>query len=91
MRLTIEVEMSKEAGYLRDMERAREGVKNSLEGPNADIDQIIRSIRENGWKVSNKLVKAYPPLADGTLAEAVVAAVRDVFETVTETGLDKDR
>lgn len=80
IRLTIEIEMSKEAGLLRDIERARDGVKNHLEGPNADIDQIIRSVRENGWKVSNKLVKTFPPLADAALADAVVAAVRDVFD-----------
>jgi len=90
IRLTIEVEMSKEAGYLRDMERAREGVKNNLEGPNSDIDQIIRSVRENGWKVSNKLVKAFPPLADPSLAEAVVIAVRDVFEPAAEDDPDQD-
>jgi len=90
VRLTIEVEMSKEASYLRDMERAREGVKNNLEGPNSDIDQIIRSVRENGWKVSNKLVKAFPPLADTTLANAVVAAVKDVFEPDAEGDHDED-
>lgn len=80
IRLTIEIEMSKEAGFLRDIERARDGVKNHLEGPNSDIDQIIRSVRENGWKVSNKLVKAFPPLADTALASAVAGAVRGVFE-----------
>lgn len=80
IRLTIEVEMREEARYLRDMERARDGVKNHLEGPNADIDQIIRSVRENAWMVSNKLVKAFPALADAALADAVSAAVRTVFE-----------
>jgi len=80
VRLTIEVEMSKEASYLRDMELAREGVKNILEGPNSDIDQIIRSVRENGWTVSNKLMKTFLALADPAMAEAVVAAVRNVFE-----------
>lgn len=79
IRLTIEVEMRKEARLLRDIERARDSVKNHLEGPNADIDQIIRSIRENDWKVSNKLVKAFPPLADTNLANSVIDAVRDVF------------
>lgn len=90
VRLTIEVEMSKEASYLRDMERAREGVKNTLEGPNSDIDQIIRSVRENSWKVSNKLVKAFPPLADPAMANAVVAAVRGVFEPEAEGDPDRD-
>lgn len=89
VRLTIEVEMSKEASYLRDMERARKGVKNNLEGPDSDIDQIIRSVRENGWKVSNLLVKAFPPLADPALAEAVVAAVRDTSEPDVEAGPDQ--
>jgi len=90
VRLTIEVEMSKEASVLRDMEHAREAVKNHLEGPNAEIDQIIRSVRENGWKASNKLVKAFPPLADSALATAVIAAVRDVFEPLPEIHPDED-
>lgn len=84
VRLTIEVEMSKEASVLRDMEHAREAVKNHLEGPNSDIDQIIRSVRENGWKASNKLVKAFPLLADTALATAVITAVRDVFDPPQE-------
>lgn len=79
IRLAIEVEMRKEASFLRDIENARDSVKNHLEGPNADIDQIIRSIRENDWKVSNKLVKAFPPLADRDLANAVIDAVHGVF------------
>lgn len=90
VRLTIEVEMSKEASYLRDMELAREGVKNILEGPNSDIDQIIRSVRENGWTVSNKLMKTFLPLADPALAEAVVAAVRNVFEPDEDSEGDQD-
>jgi len=90
IRLTIEVEMSKEASYLRDVEQAREGVKNILEGPNSDIDQIIRSVRENGWKVSNKLIKAFTPLADPAMAEAVVAAVRNVFDPEVEGTEDQD-
>lgn len=80
IRLTIEVEMSNEASYLHDLERARDRVKDYLEGPNSDIDQIIRSVRTNEWKMSNKLVKAFPPLANPALANAVVAAVRSVFE-----------
>lgn len=80
IQLTIESEMSQEANFLRNQERAREGVKNYLEGPNTDIDQIIRSLRENRWTLSNKLVKTFPQLADPKLAEAIVAAVRTVFE-----------
>jgi hypothetical protein len=84
VRLTIEVEMSKEASYLRGIERAREGVKNYLEGPNTDIDQIIRSVRDNGWKLSNKLLKIFPQLQDEKLGAAVVNAVRDALEPPVE-------
>jgi hypothetical protein len=86
VRSTIEVEMRQEALFLRNMERARESVKNHLEGPNADIDQIIRSVSQNGWTVSNKLVKAFPALADPALASAVLMAVREVFEPADEEG-----
>lgn len=62
IRLTIEVEMSKEASFLRDIELARDGVKNHLEGPNSDIDQIIRSIRENGWTVIEQVREGLPAI-----------------------------
>jgi len=84
VRLTIELEMSKEANYLREIERAREGVKNHLEGPNADIDQIIRSVRDNGWTLSNKLLKAFPQLQDEDLGSAVVNAVRSALEPAAQ-------
>lgn len=60
IQMDIENEMSKEAIILRDMERAREGVKKHLEGPDPDIDQIIRSLRENRWTLSSKFIKAFP-------------------------------
>jgi hypothetical protein len=76
IRMTIESEMSKEAIILRDMDQARQGVKNYLEGPNSDIDQIIRSIRENRWALSNKLLKAFPQLADPDMAAGIIDAVK---------------
>jgi hypothetical protein len=91
VRQTIEVEMGKEASYLRDIERAREAVKNHLEGPNTDIDQIIRSVRENGWTVSNKLAKTFPALADAVLTEAIVAAVRSVFDAGSSATIAAER
>jgi len=92
VRETIESEMRKEANFLQNLERAREGVKNYLEGPNTDIDQIIRSLRENGWTLSNKLVRTFPQLADQKLAEAIVRAVREALdpEPVLEQGKDTD-
>ncbi|MDB5772327.1 MAG: filamentation induced by cAMP protein Fic [Burkholderia sp.] len=86
IRLTIESEMSKEATILRDMDRARRAVKNYLEGPNTDIDQIIRSVRQNRWVVSNKLARNFPQLADSGLAEAVTRAVREVLDPDSGSG-----
>lgn len=80
LKMTIEREMSAEALFLRDMERARDAVKNYLEGPNSDIDKIIRSLRENQWRVSGKLVKAYPQLEKKELADDIVEALREVFD-----------
>lgn len=80
VRMTIEVEMSKEASYLRDVERVRRNVKDYLEGPDSDIDQIIRSIRDNNWTLSNKLRKAFPMLGDTRLADSIIEAVREVLD-----------
>jgi hypothetical protein len=77
--VTIEQEMRKEAGYLRSLRAARERVKEVIEGPDADIDRIIRSIREHGGQLSNKLKKAYPQLADPDIGDAVIAAIDAAF------------
>lgn len=91
IQLTIESEMHKEAMYLRSLEQAREGVKNSIEGPNVDIDRIIRSIKETGsWRVSNKLVKQFPALASTSVASNVAKAVRDAFNPASEEGADDE-
>lgn len=79
VRLTIEQEMRKEAGYLRSLRTARERVKQVIEGPDGDIDRIIRSVRENGGKVSNKLIKEFPALEDEQLAAATTAAIQTAF------------
>jgi len=79
VRLTIEQEMRKEAGYLRSLRVARERVKEVIEGPDGDIDRIIRSVRESGGKVSNKLLKEFPALADESLAAETVAAIKEAF------------
>lgn len=80
IQMTIQDEMNREALYLRNLDRAREGVKNWLEGPNTDIDRIIRSISQGGaWKVSNKLAEEFPLLAEVEVAQNVVKAIRDVF------------
>jgi len=81
IRVTIEQEMRAEADLLRSIDRARVAVKEHLEGPNTDIDQIIRSVRENGWVVSAKLKKAFPMLEDVQLQHDIVASVRAALES----------
>ncbi|MFA7665239.1 MAG: hypothetical protein WCY32_03890 [Burkholderiaceae bacterium] len=76
---TIEQEMRKEAGYLRRLRLARERVKQVIEGPDTDIDRIIRSVRDNGGKVSNGLAQEFPLLADEATAAELVAALQAVF------------
>src|ERR1700693_3099727 len=81
IQMTIQNEMDKEAMYLRNLDRAREGVKNWLEGPNTDIDRIIRSVSQDGaWKASNKLANEFPALAEAEVAKSVVKAVREAFD-----------
>ena len=84
VRVTIEQEMRKEAGYLRSLRLARERVKQVIEGPDTDIDRIIRSVRDNGGKVSNKLAKEIPALADEATAAELVAALQAVFQGAPE-------
>lgn len=80
IRTTIEQEMHAEARLLRSSDRARVAIKQHLEGPNTDIDQIIRSVRENGWVISGKLKKAFPILEDADMQRDIVTAVRTALE-----------
>lgn len=76
---TIEHEMRNEADYLRNLRAARDRIKDIIEGPDADIDRIIRSVRDNGGVLSNKLTQAFPQLADTDIGERIIAAVRAAF------------
>jgi hypothetical protein len=79
VQVTIEEEMRQEAHHLRSLRAAREGVKQVIEGPDGEIDRIVRSVREHGGTLSNKLVKEFPLLADEDSAARVVAAVQAAF------------
>lgn len=76
---TLEHEMRDEAVFLRSLRAAREGIKRVLEGPDQDIDRMIRSIRENRGQVSNKLRGEFPLLKDEDVAAAIVETVRTAF------------
>ena len=84
VRLTIEQEMRKEAGLLRNLRLARERVKQVIEGPDSDIDRIIRSVRETGGLLSGKLGKEFPPLQDDAVATRVAEAIRSVFNAAAD-------
>lgn len=75
----IEQEMRKEANYLRNLRMARERIKMVIEGPDGDIDRILRSVRDNGGKVSNKLLKEFPILADKALTNELETLIQAVF------------
>ena len=79
IRLTIEREITNEALFLRDWGRAREAVKDYLEGPDTDIDAMIRSIRAT-WTISGRLREQFPQLEDADLASRIVRALKEVFE-----------
>lgn len=85
LRQTVEQEMAREALALRRYDHARESIKNLVEMPDPDADHIIRSLKENGWQVSNSLRKALPQIftEEGAFYgrhEQIISAVRAVFE-----------
>ncbi len=55
----MRIEMADEARVLVIFQRAQEQLKEVLEMPDQDASRIIRSLKENGWKVSGKLKKNY--------------------------------
>ena len=81
---TLDVEMRQEARILVSLRVARERVKNVFEGPDTMIDRIVRSVRENGGVVSNKLRGEFPILDDTEVAQAVIDAVQEAFEEPTQ-------
>jgi hypothetical protein len=54
-------------------------LKTIVEGPDAALDRIIRSVRESRGTINGKLRAEYPILERGEIAEDVVRAVREEF------------
>ena len=77
---TVRREMAEEARVLMVFQRALERIKDVVEMPDPDANRIIRSIKENGWKISGKLKKQYPPLEDERRAARILEAIRSAFE-----------
>ncbi len=77
---TIRTEMADEAQLLVRFQRAQDRLKNVMELPDQDANRVIRSLKENAWRVSGKLQSEYPRLQDEAIAGRVVEAVRSAFE-----------
>ncbi|MGX9523519.1 hypothetical protein ACXHWJ_12675 [Alcaligenes nematophilus] len=80
MTQNIHSEMVEEVRILVTFQRTQERLKEVLEMSDQDTTRVIRSLKENGWRVSGKLKRAYPQLEKQDLAERVVEAVRSAFE-----------
>ncbi|MGJ7497235.1 Fic family protein [Variovorax sp. RT4R15] len=79
LRRTIEQEMHAQAALLRSLGQARAAVKEIIEGPDSDVDAIIRSARENDGVRSGKLAQRFPALQDDGIWAKVAAAVAEAF------------
>lgn len=79
---TIDVEMRKEARHIRQILACRASVKEVLDGPDQDIDRIVRSIRENNGKISQKLKKEFPQLGSSETGNAIVKAINKVLSAL---------
>lgn len=78
VRHTLEHEMHHQAAFQRAWYRTREAVKDWVEGPDDHIDRIIRAIRQHG-RVSGKLMKEFPVLAQAGLASELAKVVAEHF------------
>lgn len=87
---TIRQEMHDQAQFFRAHDAARAAVKEVIEGPNSDIDAMIRSARENQGKLSGKLAKRFPVLERAGVWERVATAIADAFEPPARIDADED-
>lgn len=79
IRKTIAVELREEAALLRSHHAARTRIKNEVvDGPNNDIDTIIRSVLQNNRSISGRLRKTYPSVTEEKWQQ-VVAILNDCF------------
>ncbi|MDM0035730.1 Fic family protein [Variovorax sp. J22P271] len=76
---TIQQEMHAQAAFFRSFGQARAAVKEIIEGPDADVDAIVRSVRENNGVRSGKLAKRFPALQNDTTWAKVASAVAESF------------
>lgn len=87
---TILQEMHQQASYFRSHDLARTNLKEILEGPNSHLDGIIRSVSQNGGKLSGKLAKQFPLLLKPGLWDQVVLAVNAAFSPAEDEDEEED-
>jgi hypothetical protein len=83
---TIQQEMHAQAAFFRSNGQARAALKEIIEGPDADIDAIIRSVRESAGVRSGKLDKRFPALLNDATWRKVAAVVADAFAPAAAEG-----
>lgn len=93
---TISREMADEARILVRFDQATDRLKSLVEMPNQDAARIIRAVKDNHWRVSNKLMGEYEFLQDAAMQLRVVEAVQSAFEDrdpveIVEDGERSDR
>jgi len=76
---TVHQEMHAQAAFFRSLGQARAAVKEVIEGPDADVDTIIRSARENRGLRTGKIAKRFPALQNDAIWFRVAAAVAEAF------------
>ena len=81
---TINQEMPKEARYLLSIRMTRARIKEVIEGPDSDIDRIIRSIRDSHGKISNKLLKEFPMLNEVDVGSEIIKIVQEELMSLSE-------
>ncbi|SHN34030.1 Fic family protein [Rhizobacter sp. OV335] len=77
---TIVDQMAGEARVLRRFDMASRRLKAVIEMPAPDVIRVIRSLKENSWVASGKLLKEYPFLDDLLQRRRAIEAVRSAFE-----------
>lgn len=90
---TIQQEMHAQASFFRSLGQARLAVKEIIEGPDADVDVIIRSARENGGRLTGKLAKRFPMLEKDKVWTRISNAVAEAFaaDTLEEDALEEEK
>lgn len=69
----------------RQWEQARRRVKAIIDGPNIDIDRMIRAVLANG-QLTNELRETFSVLTRRQLAQQVEAAVRSSLRSARLAG-----